>query len=70
MRPGTLEPGACTRRGGQTAGAQGVTVARVAVRGAAALLEAYAHDTDFPPAGIVEAADLLDVALAALDVSP
>ena len=58
-----------TRRGGQTAGAHGVTRARVAVQGAVALLGAYARTTDFPPAGIVEAADLLDVALAALDGS-
>ena len=59
-----------TRRGGQTAGVQGVTRARVAVQGAAALLGAYARQTDFPPAGIVEAADLLDVALSALDGAP
>lgn len=56
-----------TRRGGQSAGVQGVPLARVAVQGAMALLGAYARQTDFPPAGIVEAADLLDVALAALD---
>lgn len=59
-----------TRRSGQTAGAQGAALARVAVEGAAGLLGAYAHETDFPPAGIVEAADLLDVALAALDGLP
>ena len=59
-----------TRRGGQTAGAQGVALARVAVEGAAALLDAYALETDFPPAGIVEAADLLDGALSALDGVP
>lgn len=59
-----------TRRGGQTAGVQGATLARVAVQGAAALLGAYARTTDFPPAGIVEAADLLDVALSAWDGTP
>ena len=59
-----------TRRGGQTAGVQGVTLARVAVQGAAALLGAYARTTDFPPVGIVEAADLLDVAQSALDGLP
>lgn len=59
-----------TRRGGQTASVQGVTLARVAVQGAMALLGAYARQTDFPPAGIVEAADLLDVALSALDGAP
>lgn len=58
------------RRDGQSAGAQGVALARVAVEGAAALLAAYAHETDFPPVGIVEAADLLDVALSALDGLP
>lgn len=56
-----------TRRGGQTARARGVPLARVAVQGALALLGAYALETDFPPAGIVDAADLLDVALSALD---
>ena len=59
-----------TRRGRQSAGVQGVTLARVAVQGAMALLGAYARQTDFPPAGIVEAADLLDVALSALDGAP
>ena len=59
-----------TRRGGQLAGVQGVPLARVAVHSAAALLGAYARTTDFPPAGIVEAADLLDVALSALDGAP
>ena len=59
-----------TRRGGQLAGVRGVGRARVAVQGAAALLSAYARTTDFPPAGIVEAADLLDVALFALDGAP
>ena len=59
-----------TRRGGQTAGVQGATLARVAVQGAAALLGAYARTTDFPPVGIVEAADFLDVALSALDGLP
>ena len=56
-----------TRRGGQSAGVEGIPLARVAVQGAMALLGAYARQTDFPPAGIVEAADLLDVALSALD---
>ena len=59
-----------TRRGRQLSGVQGVTLPRVAVQGAAALLGAYARQTDFPPAGIVEAADLLDVALSALDGAP
>lgn len=59
-----------TRRGGQTVGARKVARARAAVQGATALLAAYARTTDFPPAGIVEAADLLDVALAALDGLP
>lgn len=56
-----------TRRGRQSAGVRGVALARAAVQGAAALLSAYARDTDYPPAGVVEAADLLDVALSALD---
>ena len=59
-----------TRRCGQTVGAQGVTLARVAVQGAAALLDAYSRVTGGPQGGIVEAADLLDVALTALDGSP
>lgn len=59
-----------TRRGGQTAGVQRVPLARAALQGAAALLDAYARTTDLPPASIVEAADLLDVALSALDGSP
>lgn len=59
-----------TRRGGQSTGIRGGALARVAVQGAAALLGAYARTTDFPPAGIVEAADLLDVALSALDGAP
>ena len=59
-----------TRRGGQTARAEDVALARAAVEGAASLLAAYAHETDCPPAGIVEAADLLDVALSALDGGP
>jgi len=59
-----------TRRGGQSAGVRGVAVARVAVQGVAALLDAYARTTDFPPAGIVEAADLLDVAVSALEGAP
>lgn len=59
-----------TRRGGQSTGIRGVALARIAVQGAAALLGAYARTTDFPPAGIVEAADLLDVALCALDGAP
>lgn len=59
-----------TRRGGQSAGFRGVVIARVAVQGAAAQLDAYARTTDFPPAGIVEAADLLDVAVSALDGAP
>ena len=58
------------RRGWQFAGVDGVALARVAVRGAIALLGAYAHETDFPPPGIVEAADLLDMALGALEASP
>ena len=59
-----------TRRGRQSVGVRGVTLARVAVQGAAALLSAFARETDFPPAGVVEAADLLDVALSALDGAP
>lgn len=59
-----------TRRGGQSTGVQGVPLARIAVQGAAALLSAYARETDYPPAGVVEAADLLDAALDALDGAP
>lgn len=59
-----------TRRGGQTVGAQGVTLARAAVQGAAALLDAYSRVTDGPQGGIEEAAHLLDVALTALDGAP
>ena len=59
-----------TRRGRQLAGVRGPALARVAVRDALALLTGYARQTDFPPAGIVEAADLLDVALSALDGAP
>lgn len=59
-----------TRRGRQTAGVQGGTLARVAVQGAVALLDAYGRNTDEPSADIVEAADLLDVALCALDGAP
>ena len=59
-----------TRWGGQTAGAQGMALARVAIHGAVSLFDAYARETHFPPAGTVEAADLLDVALSALDGLP
>ena len=59
-----------TRRGGQLAGVRGTALARVAVQGAMALLHGYARRTDYPPAGVVEAADLLDAALSALDGSP
>lgn len=47
-----------------------VALAKAAVAVATALLDAYARETDLPPAGIVEAADLLDVAASALDGVP
>lgn len=59
-----------TRRGGQLAGVRGPALARVAVQHAVALLHGYAQQTDFPPAGIVEAADMLDEAFDALDGAP
>ena len=59
-----------TRRGGQLAGVCGPALARVAVEDALALLHGYARRTDSPPAGIVEAADLLEAALSAWDGTP
>ena len=59
-----------TRRGRQFAGVRGPALARVAVQNAMALLQGYARRTDYPAAGIVEAADLLDAALTALDGAP
>ena len=41
-------------------------LARVAVQRAMAQLTSYRREADFPPAGIVETADLLDVSLSAL----
>ena len=43
---------------------------RVAIQAAQAQLDAYALTTDDPPDGMVEAADLLDAARAALDGAP
>ena len=59
-----------TRRGGQLAAVRDPALARGAVQGAMALLDGYARRTDDPAAGIVEAADLLVVALTALDGAP
>lgn len=59
-----------TRRGGQLAGVRDPALARGAVQGAMALLDGDARQTDFPPACTVEAADLLDAALSALDGPP
>ena len=41
-------------------------LALVAVQRAMAQLTSYRREADFPPAGIVETADLLDVSLSAL----
>lgn len=56
-----------TRRGGQSAGPLAVPLARAAIVRAVARMDAYARATDDPQPGIVEVADLLDVALFALD---
>lgn len=51
----------------QRQGTCAIVHARAAVQGAVALLDGMARATDFPPAGMVEVADLLEVALSALE---
>lgn len=56
-----------TRPQEQRGSPRGVVHARAAVQEAVALLDGMARATDFPPAGMVEVADLLEVALSALE---
>lgn len=51
----------------QAQGTCALVHARAAVQEAVAVLDGMARATDFPPAGVVKVADLLEVALSALE---